>query len=257
MGTTTAALTASQRARKNCLIPSSGLDPADSSLHFCLVSGTCGRCVVGKTLCSFPVAARASGTYEGALRRFTSATGCQEPVNRNEFEWPPFATSYSPGYLLTGEESREWCGLNVSFRDDCKREPRPFPSTYEKFKDMYGNEVKINAKASPGPPFRANGILTNAEAVLLPLCQSRVKDLVEILSANVNRSQRKSTTTRCGTISKPTQSPRLYLEGISSISLGQRAESRGCSIRLQKRRKTPRQRNGPMRRYKPPTMGSG
>ena len=117
MGTTTAALTASQRARKNCLIPSSGLDPADSSLHFCLVSGTCGRCVVGKTLCSFPVAARASGTYEGALRRFTSATGCQEPVNRNEFEWPPFATSYSPGYLLTGEESiqlaREWSGLNV------------------------------------------------------------------------------------------------------------------------------------------------
>ena len=60
MGTTTGALVASQRARKNFPVPAQGLDPVDSSLHFCLVSRTFGRGAVGKALCRLTHAARAS-----------------------------------------------------------------------------------------------------------------------------------------------------------------------------------------------------
>eukprot|EP00434_Breviolum_minutum_P025667 symbB.v1.2.022682.t1/scaffold2025.1/size93651/5 len=117
LGTTSGALQASQGAKRNYPMPGQGLDPVDSSLHFCLVSGTLGRDEVGRTLCDLPLAARSAGCYEGALRRFLNASGCQEPTNRSFHEWPAFASANSSGYVLYGSESfqlaRQWTALNL------------------------------------------------------------------------------------------------------------------------------------------------
>ena len=188
MGTTTGALQASQGARKHYPMPGQGLDPVDAALHFCLVSGTFGRGVVGHTLCELPVAARSAGSYEGALRRFVNASGVQEPINRTDTDWPLFAASGCQGYILHGEESfvlaREWSGLNVAFKDDCVRELRPFPESFAQFKTLYGNNAKINGAASPGPALRAGGVLSNSEAVLNPQFNQRVQALVEMIDQN-------------------------------------------------------------------------
>ena len=99
------------------------------------------------------------GCFETLYKCIRIASGVQEPTNRSEAEWPPFATSNSSGYLLVGEESfqlaREWSGLSVAFKDDCSRDLRPFPGSFEEFKELYGNNVKINGSASPGPALRA------------------------------------------------------------------------------------------------------
>lgn len=170
-------------------MPGQGLDPVDSSLHFCLISGMFGRGEIGRTLCDLPVAARSSGCYEGALRRFLNASGCQEPTNRSSSEWPAFATANSSGYIPFGPESyllaRQRSGLNVAYKDGGSPGLRPFSGSFDEseFKSLYGNNVKINGGASPGPALRAGGVLTNAEAVLNPIFNRRVQSLVEMIDS--------------------------------------------------------------------------